>query len=153
MTTKGENGVVIIEDTICINSKVNGKQPLLGDRIYDTDGCSPCIATAPFYQGKIVELCVRVGEIDNPHRQEHASRIYSADAIAPTVKTGFSGWTDTKIADSYTKDNVRIRALTEREDFRLQGVKDEDYERVRKNQSKSSAIHLAGDSITTTTPR
>ena len=44
---------------------------------------------------------------------------------------------------------VRVRKLTEKECFRLQAVKDEDYERVRKNQSKSSCYHLAGDSITT----
>ncbi|MBQ8319459.1 MAG: hypothetical protein IJX81_01105 [Clostridia bacterium] len=44
---------------------------------------------------------------------------------------------------------VRVRKLTEKECFRLQAVKDEDYERVRKNQSKSSSYHLAGDSICT----
>lgn len=45
--------------------------------------------------------------------------------------------------------DYRVRKLTEKECFRLQGVKDEDFERVRKNQSKSSCYHLAGDSITT----
>lgn len=43
----------------------------------------------------------------------------------------------------------RVRKLTERECFRLQGVKDEDFAKIRKNQSKSSCYHLAGDSITT----
>lgn len=43
----------------------------------------------------------------------------------------------------------RVRKLTEKECFRLQGVKDEDFAKVRKNQSKSSCYHLAGDSITT----
>lgn len=45
------------------------------------------------------------------------------------------------------KPNYRIRKLTEKECFRLMGVKDEDFNRVAKNQSKSSLYHLAGDSI------
>ena len=40
-----------------------------------------------------------------------------------------------------------IRKITERESFRLMGVKDEDFERVARNQSNSSLRHLAGDSI------
>ncbi len=45
--------------------------------------------------------------------------------------------------------DFRVRKLTEKECFRLQGVKDEDFAKIRKNQSKSSCYHLAGDSITT----
>lgn len=41
----------------------------------------------------------------------------------------------------------RIRKLTPKECWRLMGVKDEDYEKVAKNQSNSSLYHLAGDSI------
>lgn len=44
-------------------------------------------------------------------------------------------------------NNMRIRKLTPKEYFRLMGVKDEDFEKVRKNQSDSSLYHLAGDSI------
>ncbi len=44
-------------------------------------------------------------------------------------------------------NNLRIRKLTPRECFRLMGVKDEDFDRVAKNQSDSSLYHLAGDSI------
>lgn len=43
----------------------------------------------------------------------------------------------------------RIRKLTERECFRLMGVRDEDSERIHEHQSKSSMYHLAGDSIVT----
>lgn len=45
------------------------------------------------------------------------------------------------------QEQLRIRKLTPRETFRLMGVKDEDYERIAKNQSNSSLYHLAGDSI------
>ena len=48
------------------------------------------------------------------------------------------------------KSTVKLTIkLTEKECFRLQGVKDEDFDRVKKHQSKSSLYHLAGDSITT----
>ena len=47
------------------------------------------------------------------------------------------------------EETCRVRKLTEKECFRLQGVKDEDFVRARRNQSKSSLYHLAGDSITT----
>ena len=43
--------------------------------------------------------------------------------------------------------SFRIRKLTPKECWRLMGVKDEDYEKVAKNQSNSSLYHLAGDSI------
>ena len=44
-------------------------------------------------------------------------------------------------------NDMRIRKLTPRETFRLMGVKDEDFNKVAKNQSDSSLYHLAGDSI------
>lgn len=43
--------------------------------------------------------------------------------------------------------NYRIRKLTPKECFRLMGVKDEDFDKVAKNQSNASLYHLAGDSI------
>lgn len=45
---------------------------------------------------------------------------------------------------------VRIRLLTPKEYWRLMGVKDEDYDKVRPKQSRSKLYHLAGDSIVTT---
>lgn len=46
--------------------------------------------------------------------------------------------------------NYRVRKLTERECFKLMGVRQKDFETIRQNQSKSSCYHLAGDSIVTT---
>ena len=46
----------------------------------------------------------------------------------------------------YLQD-LRVRKLTEREVFRLQGVKDDDFEKVATSISKSLLYHLAGDSI------
>lgn len=44
-------------------------------------------------------------------------------------------------------DKIKLRNLTPKECFRLMGIKDEDFEKVKKNQSDSSLYHLAGDSI------
>ena len=45
--------------------------------------------------------------------------------------------------------HYRIRKLTERECFRLMGVKDEDSALIASHQAKTSQYHLAGDSIVT----
>lgn len=44
-------------------------------------------------------------------------------------------------------NNLKIRKLTPKECFRLMGVKDEDFEKIKVGQSDSSLYHLAGDSI------
>lgn len=67
-------------------------------------------------------------------------------AILPVVKDEYDSlWDIYELSKIY-----RIRKLTERECFRLMGVKGEDFEKVAKNQSTSSLYHLAGDGIVTT---
>lgn len=61
-----------------------------------------------------------------------------------TIKTSID-----KANMSAVSQNYRIRKLTPKECWRLMGVKDEDFEKVAKNQSNSSLYHLAGDSIVT----
>lgn len=65
-------------------------------------------------------------------------RIYD-DNVAVTVATQ---------VNPYYKSGLRIRRLTPRECFRLQGVRDNDYENCARNQNDASLFHLAGDSIT-----
>lgn len=67
-------------------------------------------------------------------------RAYFEEKVAPTTTTPKS---------KVLQNNLRIRKLTPKECFRLMGVKDEDYEKIAKNQSDSSLYHLAGDSICT----
>jgi DNA (cytosine-5)-methyltransferase 1 len=55
--------------------------------------------------------------------------------------------TDYKTPKLVSMSNLKIRKLTPKECFRLMGVKDEDFDKVKKNQSDSSLYHLAGDSI------
>lgn len=76
----------------------------------------------------------------NPSNHE-ASRIIDNNYSAPTIKENHGTINATQTSD------LRIRKLTPKECFRLQGVKDEDYEKCAKNQSNASLYHLAGDSI------
>lgn len=55
-----------------------------------------------------------------------------------------------KHQDLIVEEPKRVRRLTELECFRLQGVKREDFERLKVRQSSSSLYHMAGDSIETT---
>lgn len=48
--------------------------------------------------------------------------------------------------------NLRIRRLTPKECFRLMGVKDSDYDRIKRGQSDTSLYHMAGDAIVSTIP-
>ena len=68
------------------------------------------------------------------------------DGVTPTITTRPEGL---KTAILPITQNYRIRKLTPKECWRLMGVKDEDFEKVAKNQSNSSLYHLAGDSIIT----
>ena len=78
--------------------------------------------------------------IDISSRMEHHRGNVQKEKIQ-TITT--SGGNDRGVVDS----NLKIRKLTPKECFRLMGVKDEDFNKVAKNQSDSSLYHLAGDSI------
>lgn len=84
---------------------------------------------------------------------EICRRVYSIEGAAPTQHCCGGGNLETKIVVDEDGNvvidgkRVRIRKLTEKERFRLQGVKDEDFEKIAQNQSKSSLCHLSGDSI------
>ena len=42
-------------ETICLNSKVGGRQPSLCDRVYSSEGVSFAVTTSPFFQGNALE--------------------------------------------------------------------------------------------------
>jgi DNA (cytosine-5)-methyltransferase 1 len=66
-------------------------------------------------------------------------RVYD-DNVSIAIATSFA---------PYYKTGDRVRKLSTREVGRLMGVKDEDIDKILKNQSDSSAFHLFGDSIIT----
>ena len=83
----------------------------------------------------------------NYYNHEQSNRVYSTEYSSPTLRTKCDDAGTIKIKNATQTSDLRIRKLTPKECFRLMGVKDEDYEKVRKNQSDSSLYHLAGDSI------
>ena len=66
-------------------------------------------------------------------------RVYDNEIAAATT-------TKEHLQPNYVDNQLRIRKLTPRECFRLQGVKDEDSDKL-KGISDMNLYHLAGDSI------
>jgi len=77
--------------------------------------------------------------IDISSRMEHHRGNVQKNKIQTLTTSGGN--------DRGVVENLRIRKLTPKECFRLMGVKDEDFDKVKVNQSDSSLYHLAGDSI------
>lgn len=80
-----------------------------------------------------------IGEKDsnNNTQWKQQNRVYD-DNLSISITTSYN---------PFYKNDLRIRKLTPRECFRLMGVKDKDFNKIKKNQSDSSLYHLAGDSI------
>lgn len=85
-------------------------------------------------QNKTLRFDYTVGALTDGSSPKHNNRILHEELSEEDV----------------TNKRIRIRKLTERECFRLMGVKEKEFDKIKKNQSKSSLYHLAGDSIVTT---
>lgn len=118
------------------------------------DGCVGTLTTdgsSPKHNNRIVEPRIAAMRGRNP---DNASDITAGSPTEQRLEIGSEETSNT--LTTVQKDNLvvepsyRIRKLTERECFRLMGVKEEDFERVAKNQSTSALYHEAGDSIVTT---
>lgn len=122
-----------------------------------TDGSSPK------HNNRIIEPLVWDGFNQQIRRDSTTPEAITRN-IGNDLKRNGQGLIEYELSDSMKRyinsydDNIahknmlpfKVRKLTERECFRLMGVKDGDYEKIRANQSKSSCYHLAGDSIVTT---
>ncbi|WP_347283024.1 DNA (cytosine-5-)-methyltransferase [uncultured Muribaculum sp.] len=107
-------------------------------RVYGIDGLSPTVHTAGGGQQEL--------KIAEPTAYDEQNGYLRKDGTVGTLTTdGNSPKHNNRVVEL----NYRIRKLTERECFRLMGVKSEDFERIAKKQSMSSLYHLAGDSIVT----
>ncbi len=141
----------------CLNSKVNGKQPSVQDRIYDTNAISTAITTS--FMPSITEesnlktkLCnelIRSGKVKEKDviRHNYSTSRMNNMYIQNNQFHDCSPTLDTRCDCLGVVTNYCIRKLTPKECFRLMGVKDEDFENIAKNQSNASLYHLAGDSI------
>lgn len=128
---------------------VNPSKRGMNGEVIDSDGVSSTLTTNKGEGKKVLiknatkkgYLEATVGDgIDISSRMEHHRG---------TVQKDKSQTLTTSCEVGTINSDFRIRKLTPKECFRLMGVKDEDFEKVAKNQSDSSLYHLAGDSICT----
>ena len=153
--------------TICINSKVNGKQPSLQDRVYSTEGCDTAITTG-FYPSIAVPLRIpqaaKQGYIEvqeggvfdgsYPNSTTRRGRVQDGGEVSPALLTSgdninrYEGMQVEQIDDKVVETTYRIRKLTPRECFRLMGVEDKDIDTIQASGvSNSQQYKMAGNSI------
>lgn len=139
-----ENFDLANEDVKCIQAGVlsGGKWEKMHEqsrRYYDANGLSPTIPTScgGHHEPKILE----------PIAYDEQNKYFRQDGCVGTLTTDGSS---PKHNNRVVLPNLRIRKLTPKECWRLMGVKDEEFNQVKGNQSNSSLYHLSGDSIVTT---
>lgn len=148
-----EDNLVNSEATICLNSKVDGRQPSItipentkkgfaeaheGDGVY---------INRPHQKRGVVQTAMIQTLKTSPDCGVVVKGNYS-----PSNHSSFDKKTinETLEKDNLTVSDLRVRKLTPKECFRLMGVVDADYNKISIHQSNSSLYHLAGDSIVTT---
>ena len=94
------------------------------------------------YKKQLTETIINVKDIKKTQMLDLYNRNVVADGLCQTADTGYHN-------SIRLLDKCKIRKLTPRECGRLMNVKDEDIDKLLKNQSNSSAFHLFGDSICT----
>lgn len=78
---------------------------------------------------------------DAPHLQD---RVYGKEGVGPCMTSGFSNTVKVLL------DDMRIRNLTPRECFRLQGWSDDKFEKAQFVNSDSQLYKQAGNGVTVT---
>lgn len=95
----------VTDTTICLNSKVDGKQPSVADRVYDTDGCA--VALTSGWKQNIAEPQVeQIGNIypdTEKFKNRTMGRVYSDKGLSPTINCCGGGDREPKIVDSPLK--------------------------------------------------
>jgi len=122
------------DDKVSGTLTTSDKQKVLENQSLKTQLCNELIRS-----GKVKENDVIRHSYSNSRMKEWETRGCETNNMSPTL--------DTRCDCLGVVNNCRIRKLTPKECFRLMGVKDEDFERIAKNQSNASLYHLAGDSI------
>lgn len=107
--------------------------------------------------GVIEQIGNIVDDKDIGFKNPQRGRVYSDKGIAPALSTMQGGGLEPKIVTNNTQDRngvvietdkIRIRKLTPKECFRLQGFPDEYFERARTVNSDNQLYKQAGNSVT-----
>ena len=152
LDTKENHCVVTAEPTINVigNYSPSGHD---ASRIVSADGLAP---TVKENHGTVTATVVadpsilKVGNIYPSGGQN--GNIYSEDGISPTIASGVTntkgnGGIGSSNAPKILQQNLRIRKLTPKECFRLQGFSDEDFAKAEKVCSNTQLYKQAGNSI------
>lgn len=132
----GENGGVVVKSKNYSDYSLEK----IKKNIVDVEGNCGAI-TATENHGQVAAVVVGgIGEKKSNGGTQwyQQDRVYDSEKVAISVTTSFNPYYDVEL---------RIRKLTPKECFRLQGVKDSDYDLIKEGQSDSKLYHLAGDSI------
>lgn len=90
------------------------------------------------------DRCHQIGTADGISGFDCLKRVYGTDGLSPTIVTGTSGNSMPKISE----DGRRIRKLTPRETWRLQGFPDWAFDRAKESGvSDTQLYHQSGNSI------
>jgi DNA (cytosine-5)-methyltransferase 1 len=134
------------DETICLNSKVNGKQPSVQDKIYDVDGVSTAITTAYMPSIAIPEATTKgyalAKDGDGKYlNRPHQKRGVVQDQMIQTIKTSGNDI-------GVVTNNLRIRKLTPLECWRLMGISDDDFNKAQASGVSNSQLYKqAGNAI------
>jgi len=99
-------------EPVCINSKVNGKQPSLCDRVYDSEHISTAITTAPFFMGEVTEPIIAAMRGRNPENTSDRT------AGSPTEQRLETGGSVSNTLTSVQKDNLVLEPIAKDRYFR-----------------------------------
>ena len=146
----GNKQPMIIENQVphCFNSKggragIEGLQPSVQDRVYDTNSVSVAVTTSfrPSYleEPKII----REQPLERGGWHRNAKEVLNVNGLCRTLNTQSNNLC-TKIKE---EPSYRIRKLTPKECWRLMGFDDEAFEKAEKVNSNTQLYKQAGNSI------
>ena len=146
---KGEKAVKLLEEILSkniIEERVTADGSINSPKIKEVSNCITARYDAGVSNQKSVELVAvepvikQLGMLDIKGN-EQTRRVYGVGGISPCLNTMQGGNRQPKILDDY-----RIRKLTPRECWRLMGVSDDDFDKI-KGISNSQLYKMAGNSI------
>jgi DNA (cytosine-5)-methyltransferase 1 len=174
-TSMNASMVLIKNKTICLNSKVDGKQPSLQDRVYDAQGISTAITT-----GFRPAIAIRENTHQGYKLAHHGDGIYInrphqkrgvvQHQMMPTLKANMKDIgvvIDVNTSQTWSKQKIHevtspvittqkklavfngytFRYLTPLEAWRLMGVTDEDFYKAQQHNSNTQLYKQAGNAI------
>lgn len=137
-SSEGSGNVPKVIEPVCLNSKVNGKQPSLQDRVYDSESIATAVTTGFMPSVTEPKIC--------DFRYDEGFRSREEDDISPTLPATHLG-SSSMSGQPFVKESIRIRKLTPRECWRLMGIDDSDFDKASQVCSNSQLYKQAGNGI------